>query len=318
MVSDPNQRRIIWRVGAVVLALFALIVLALQDDERLVTSSSSSKMPASTAFLRSFHSNQKSAEGNVINSTTTTITPGPEPEGGNETWATLYDNETQQTWLIRKRPAEYYLEKWQKLVDEQYSRTDMINELDLPSGIGFRGVLEMEDGRDFMCLIDFFRIWAKEEPFSGEPFFRWLDYGSGKQIEETRETKCDRQRLNHRRYGFLNETEREAAVVELRVKQTYTISEQDNVTVWQMTPRVQAVFAVSQQPVPEGIWLSVWDLNQRLHLIREEHVLTPDLPFDHWKMGHGSVLHGRPALYAGEMGISGDGIVGHTIPESGQ
>ena len=242
--------------------------------------------------------------------------------GSNATHAVMHDKRTGRQWMVRKRSIEYYVAGFQDLVDRKYKARDSSCQLDILSALGPPAVLEMEDGREFKCLDSFYALWEKK-PFSGEPFFDWLDYGSGRELESE---ACDRERFNRRRYAILNQTEREASRVEFRIEthvHTKHLGNDDKqnatatTTTTSMSDMVHVVFAATQEPVPEGIWLSVHDLNHNLHLIQGGQFPAPDYPFDYWKRGHASVTGGGPVLFAGEMGVSRRGKIKFINPNSG-
>jgi len=250
----------------------------------------------------------------------------------------MTDDQMGRQWLIQKRTLQEYEDERMDLANRTYkannndnNESTSLHQLDIISAIGLVAVLEMEDGRDFRCLRPYYKQWKTEVPFSGEPFFDWMDYGSGKKAVTD---LCSRKKLNAIRYGMLKAQTVESSVVEFRrrtVRRTldHRADSEDinnrnkkNTSNTITETMVQAVFVETQQPVQGGSWLSIWDLQERLHLIRGGYFMAQHQPqqqpkFFLWKQGHGSVTHGRPVLYAGEMNIGDAGRVQYTIPKSG-
>ena len=87
-------------------------------------------------------------------------------------------NKAGERWWVRK-------ESEQVLVDRLFAGK---NKYIGPNGTlsvvytarGDRGVLEAEDPfvRNYSPLAVYYEHWRSQLPFSGEPFFEWLDYGS--------------------------------------------------------------------------------------------------------------------------------------------
>lgn len=196
------------------------------------------------------------------------------------------------------KTLEHYKEEWRNLTQHTYLAQDEETQLDILKAIGPALVLEMEDGREYKCLDLYNKRWQDEQPFSGQPFLHWLDHGHGRHVEDPR---CLRERLNRRRYRKFNVTQIDQSRVELKACGG---GDGDNKN------KVCAVYAATQEPVPAGDWSSVWDLNQTLYLLKDGKFPADDtVPFEYWKVGHCSVTHGRPVLYAGEMGVvASDGV----------
>ena len=221
-------------------------------------------------------------------------------------YAELIDGD--RRWSIEKRTRNDYRREWDDVI-EKYTATDT-NDLDLVNGWGFRALLEMEDPahRDAWCLESFYEVWDREEPFSGESFFDWIDYGSGWQ-QQLETTEYTRRALNRRSYYLMNVTEVEGSVVDFNV---FTIEGNEDRIV------VHLSFSVSGEPVPTGTYLNIWNLDQRLHLLKEDHFDAPENSrIQYYKQGHASVTHGKPVMYAGEFGVGKNGQLLWTDPSSG-
>jgi len=210
----------------------------------------------------------------------------------------------------RRKSLQEFEQEWEDLANRFYRPTNdtassttrnqhtRLQELDIITALGFpTALLEMEDGRELWCLDSYHYLWSKEVPFSGQPFFEWLN------DTDIESEECSRARLNRRRYVKFNATQIEESVVELRSLHNAV---------------VQVVFAHNQEPVPDGTWLTVWGVDERLYMLRDTRVPTENgEPFEYYTQGHCSVTHGRPVLYAGEMSIFHQGIVVFTFPNSG-
>ena len=222
------------------------------------------------------------------------------------THAELIDGD--RRWWIEKRTRNDYRREWHDVTVEKYTATDT-NDLDLVKGWGFRALLEMEDPahRDAWCLENFHKVWDHEKPFSGESFFDWIDYGSGKQVETTEYT---RRALNKRSYHLMNVTEIEGSVVDFNV---FSVEGNEDRTV------VHLSFAITGEPVPTGTYLNVWNLDQRVHLLKEDHIDAPENSTSilYYKQGHASVTHGKPVKFAGEVGVGKNGQLLWSNPSSG-
>lgn len=225
------------------------------------------------------------------------------------THAELIDGD--RHWWIEKRTRNDYMREWYDRTVEKYTAATDTNDLDLVKGWGFKALLEMEDPahRDARCLESFYKVWHHEKPFSGESFFDWIDYGSGKQVETKKYT---RRALNKRSYHLMNVTEIEGSVVDFNVSSVLEGNEDRTV--------VYLSFAITSEPVPTGTFLNVWNLDQRVHLLKEDHMNPPENSTNsilYYKQGHASVTHGKPVKFAGEVGVGKNGQLLWSNPSSG-
>ena len=247
------------------------------------------------------------------------MSQGGNPQS-NATHALMVDTRTGTHWMVEKHSIEHYDADFLDLMNRKYKPHNASFQLDIISALGPAAVLEMEDGREYKCLGSFHKVWSSE-PFSGEPFLDWLDFGSGRELDSE---LCNHMHLNRRRYQMLNQIELEASRVEfhtetlVHINHDYNDDNQNATTMSNAREMVYAAFAATQLPVEPGLWLAVLDLNHNLYLIKEGFFPARDQPFDYWKRGHGSVTGGRPVLFAGEMVTVGRrGRVGYVIPNSG-
>lgn len=155
-----------------------------------------------------------------------------------------------------------------------------VEEVSIVNGIGFGGVLEMEDpfgGRNHRCLEKYFYTWVSMLPEKSrlrllegmDPivggFFEWLDYGKGLAIELP---KCERTSFDLKRYKKLTPTERKRFEIQLEFNQT-----------------------------TDGVFQFVYGIDRKLYMVDET------LRFDHAHIGHASLFCGRPVLMAGELEV---------------
>jgi len=240
----------------------------------------------------------------ATNATLVRLPASPEREklSDSSMMAVLIDGD--KHWYIRKRELEYYKDAFEVL--EQSYRGQDESQLDIVTALGRKAVLEMEDsrGRVPACLDSFYKIWQSEEPFSGENFFAWLDYGSGRMLDSE---KCDREKLNYVSYYFMNEKEIESSEVNLTVKKNESNS------------TVLLTFAKSGKVVPSGKYASIWGVDKKLYVFQDGDC-HPDtgngIAHRYWQ-GHCSLTHGAPVLHGGEMGIGENGTLLWTNPQSG-
>ena len=209
----------------------------------------------------------------------------------------------------RRRGLAFYEQEMEDLINRIYrpqnNTTNQTLQLDIVRVMGIGGVLEMEDGREIWCLEEYYKLWKNQQPFSGQPFLEWLDhpYNNSGSTEVMESKSCPRRVLNHRRFSKFNTSQIEASRIEFRVLHHKL---------------VQAVFVQSQQPVPDGTWDIIWDVNKRLYLSKEDYIYTSHgEPFEYYRLGHCSVTHGRPVLFAGEVVIGPWGLLVRVYPESG-
>lgn len=197
-------------------------------------------------------------------------------------------NEFGERWWIKKQSREN-LDRELRKIQAKYAKMAGQGELSIAKGM--QGVLELEDpkvGRP--CLIPYYRHWLSQVPFSGEPFFQWLDYGSGRHLELP---ICSRKRVDGNHIEFFDVTERRNAMVDLN------ISAQGDT--------VRLLFAHTRLPVPRGEWLFVWGRDKRLYLVREQRA----------KFIHMSVFVEEPVLHAGELQVGSEGKLLSINPDSG-
>ena len=166
-------------------------------------------------------------------------------------------------------------------------------DIDNPDNIG--ALLDAEDPRGHrfhMCFSLYHRRWMEQEPFSGIPFFDWLDFGSGKNITpvdldvhpELRNRgwgiDCPKEKFNDRKLHYLNLEERKQYAVDL--------------TPYQNGQHVRVTYRRSGAPIDDEaeVYLYVLSsLDQTLYVIPDAHPT----------IGHSTLIASEPALAAGEL-----------------
>eukprot|EP00978_Attheya_sp_CCMP212_P003604 scaffold7535_cov63-Attheya_sp.AAC.6 len=193
------------------------------------------------------------------------------------------------------------------MFNKYYGPTGTLNVMD---SMGPRAVLQAEDpmgGRVEKCLVKHFNIWEDEKPFSGESFFEWLDFGTGRMINihshDERGFSCLRKDQHQFRRKWFNETERENLRVDLKTS--------DN------GKSVQVIYRNSQKPVPYMTTDVAWGLDDEIYVIDREI-------YDKSITGHTSIFSAGPVKFAGQFEIGNDGKLlyiglhsGHYMPQAG-
>lgn len=99
----------------------------------------------------------------------------------NRTTAAAMENKLGEKWWVPKA-KKTVLKRKVFSRKRLYMGTNPNTTVDVVRALGERGVLEAEDpkSRNGECLAEYFQMWEEQEPFSGEPFYQWLDFGSGR------------------------------------------------------------------------------------------------------------------------------------------
>uniref|UniRef100_A0A7S0AZG4 Uncharacterized protein n=1 Tax=Minutocellus polymorphus TaxID=265543 RepID=A0A7S0AZG4_9STRA len=148
-----------------------------------------------------------------------------------------------------------------------------------------------------MCFSLYHRRWMEQEPFSGVPFYDWLDFGSGKNItpvdyEAHPELRnrgwgidCPKEKFNDRKLHYLNQEERKQYAVDL--------------TPFKNGELVRVTYQKSGAPIDDDteVYLFVLSIDGMLYVI----------PDAHQSIGHSTLIASEPALAAGELLIGKKG-----------
>ena len=177
--------------------------------------------------------------------------------------------------------------KWRAPLDSSGGGLDIDN----PDNIG--ALLEAEDPRGHrfhMCFSLYHRRWMEQEPFSGVPFYDWLDFGSGKNITpvdldahpELRNRgwgiDCPKEKFNDRKLHYLNLEERKQYAVDL--------------TPYQNGQHVRVTYRQSGAPIDDEAEVYLYLLS----LLDRQLYVIPDA---HPTIGHSTLIASEPALAAG-------------------
>jgi len=192
-------------------------------------------------------------------------------------------NDLGERWWVKKTSRE-------ALVDLLFSRKSSYvgpnGTLDIVSALGDRGVLEAEDpkgARPKARLWRAYGYWTSKGLFSGEPFFEWLDHGSGRKY---------RQYASMYKCKTLSDVERNKTAIQFEISQT------GNVTV---------VYKETALPVEMGDMLFVWGLNNVVYVARSRGK----------RFHHIGFFGAKPVLMSGEFTLMHNGSLSQVIPQSG-
>mmetsp|Transcript_4348 Transcript_4348/g.9499 ORF Transcript_4348/g.9499 Transcript_4348/m.9499 type:complete len:566 (-) Transcript_4348:142-1839(-) len=171
-------------------------------------------------------------------------------------------------------------------------------------------VLEAEDPRghrSFYCYQNYYYRYRDEPPFSGEMFFDWLDFGSGKHILDDdergarlhpmkRDKVCSKKNINREKIHCLNATGR------LWHEVNFEMSDDGNSLIARYRQSGKLVPKSSGARHPH---LYMWDLN-------ETFFVADDTLYEERFGGsfkHTSILASAPGLSAGEVYVGNNGTV---------
>jgi hypothetical protein len=216
-------------------------------------------------------------------------------------------NDIGERWWVKKQSKKNLMKEMDQMFNKYRGPTGTLNVMD---AMGRKAVLQAEDpmgGRVEMCLGQYFDIWESEKPFSGEPFYEWLDFGTGRMIDlNSRDVKgnsCLRKDQHEFRRKWFNESERENLRVDVKPS--------DNGT------SVRVVYRNSQKPVPPRKTDMVWGLDNEIYVVDREI-------YDKRFAGHASIFSAGPVKYAGRFVVGNHSQLlkvslhsGHYKPKAG-
>eukprot|EP00978_Attheya_sp_CCMP212_P018570 scaffold50976_cov69-Attheya_sp.AAC.1 len=211
-------------------------------------------------------------------------------------------NDIGERWWVKKQSKKSLKKEMEQIFNKYRGPTGSLNVID---SMGRSAVLQAEDpmgGRVETCLSQYFHIWEGEKPFSGEPFFEWLDFGTGRMINLP-SLGCSRKNPNQFRRKWFNETERENLRVDVKIS--------DN------GKSVRLIYRNSQKPVPHLKTDMAWGLDDEIYVIDREI-------YDKITAGHTSIFSAGPVKFAGRFVVKKDGKLykiglhsGHYRPQAG-
>ena len=151
-------------------------------------------------------------------------------------------------------------------------------------------LLEAEDPkvRNSGSLGPLVKVWHNQKPFSGESFFQWLDFGSGRSATYGR---YSRQEIEEDYCTPMTDEERKKAVV------IPTIVDEE----------VILRYEVADLPVEGGDMLFVWGLDSKIYVAPNEGA----------NFHHICFFHSMPVKMAGEFVIGHHGALEEVWPDSG-
>lgn len=173
-------------------------------------------------------------------------------------------------------------------------------------------MLDPSGHRRDVCFYNYITRWIQQQqPFSGQNFFDWLDYGTGATLFERNmkfdflpdlgyynqrtDEDCLKKSFNSKKVHYFNNTEREDWEVILSPSE----DGQDVIARYKKSKKV-----VSQSSF-DNPHLYMFDLNKRLYIIDND-------TWDRKKYGtikHTAILAGGPALSAGETWMKKNGAI---------
>jgi hypothetical protein len=204
--------------------------------------------------------------------------------------APAMSNTLGERWWIPKKSRHELL---QELFARKplYASADPNRTLDILRPRNSRAlILEADDPwvRNSGELPLYLRAWENEKPFSGEPFFQWLDFGKGRVVPNM-ETK--RANLDSMRCTVMDDDARAKAVVVASM----------------VEGKVVLRYEQYDLPVESGYMLYVWGTDGKLY------VHTDDGIYFH----HICIFGGKPVRMAGEVGVGEHGVIQEMWPQSG-
>eukprot|EP00977_Amphora_coffeiformis_P018509 scaffold6555_cov182-Amphora_coffeaeformis.AAC.9 len=197
-----------------------------------------------------------------------------------------------EKWFLRKRSKASLLTE---LVSRRklYMATDQNTTLDIlraDTTSTQEYLLEAEDPRvrNAGSLGPLLQAWHNQKPFSGEPFFQWLDFGSGRSATYGGYT---RQEIEEDFCTPMTDEQRAKAVV------VPTVVDEE----------VILRYEVAGLPVEGGDMLFVWGLDSKIYVAPNEGSLFHHICF----------FHSMPVKMAGELVIGEHGALSEVWSDSG-
>eukprot|EP00588_Corethron_pennatum_P018629 CAMPEP_0194307670 /NCGR_PEP_ID=MMETSP0171-20130528/4558_1 /TAXON_ID=218684 /ORGANISM="Corethron pennatum, Strain L29A3" /LENGTH=504 /DNA_ID=CAMNT_0039059855 /DNA_START=164 /DNA_END=1678 /DNA_ORIENTATION=+ len=199
------------------------------------------------------------------------------------------------TWWVRKITMTNWLEQLEKMKKKYIGPKDSLNIFH--DDAATRHTLEAEDPlrRTSGCLKYYYSKWEKKYDADDflEPFFDWLDYGSGSSI--VLKKKCgSREHLKQR--IIFHDAKRNQTEVSFEVKEKGSF--------------LKASYSKSGENLPKGDLLYVWSLDEKVYAAEEPKHSVEQLK-------HSSFFDSGPVLMAGMIRIGRKGQVLLINPSSG-
>lgn len=185
-----------------------------------------------------------------------------------------------------------------------YMGTDQNTTVDIIRAIGTEALVEAEDPklRNMYPLQEFLQVWKTQAPFSGEPFFQWLDFGSGRFASSESNTRAE---IEEEYCHVMDDEARAKAVVIPRIETV----ESDGEIGQGGNEKVQVIlrYEFADLPVESGYLLFVWGLDDKLYVHPDQSTLFHHICF----------FHARPVRAAGEIYVGEHGALQEIWNDSG-
>jgi len=144
------------------------------------------------------------------------------------------------------------------------------------------------------CMHDYYKLYIKQEPFSGAHYFDWFDFGEGNTILQDDE-KCNKETFNSHKVHYFTDEQRAFHKVYM------SKSEDGKKTILRYENNDELVPASEGEGASSG-HLYMWDLDENFYVV--------DSRWNEEKFGvakHTGLMAGQPALSAGEVYMNENG-----------
>lgn len=192
-------------------------------------------------------------------------------------------------WIPKKGKSELLQELFAR--KPLYASADPNRTLDILRPASRRHLLlEADDPwvRNSGELPAYLQAWQKEVPFSGEPFFQWLDFGKGRVVSNMETSRAD---LDTMRCTVMDDDARAKAVVVPSM----------------VEGKVVLRYEKYDLPVESGYMLYVWGTDGKLYVHTDDGIYFHHICF----------FGGKPVRMAGEVGVGEHGVIQEMWPQSG-
>lgn len=171
--------------------------------------------------------------------------------------------------------------------------------------MGDDALVEAEDPklRNYVSLKEYFKVWKNQEPFSGEPFYQWLDFGSGRSLPSE---SYDRAEIEEDYCEAMDDAARAKAVVIPQIK-IEPPSDDDDADSSEETVDIFLRYEQADLPVEGGYLLFVWGLDEKLYVY----------PSGGTQFHHIGFFRAMPVRLAGEVYVGTHGKLEEIWNDSG-
>eukprot|EP00587_Corethron_hystrix_P008770 CAMPEP_0113315812 /NCGR_PEP_ID=MMETSP0010_2-20120614/11332_1 /TAXON_ID=216773 ORGANISM="Corethron hystrix, Strain 308" /NCGR_SAMPLE_ID=MMETSP0010_2 /ASSEMBLY_ACC=CAM_ASM_000155 /LENGTH=293 /DNA_ID=CAMNT_0000172391 /DNA_START=663 /DNA_END=1541 /DNA_ORIENTATION=+ /assembly_acc=CAM_ASM_000155 len=199
-------------------------------------------------------------------------------------------NSGEESWWVRKIKKSHFDEEVKEM-GKRFIGPE--GTLSVTKGMGRAAILEGEDPdrRTSGCLKEYYSRWKKSnENGLMEPFFEWMNYGSGSflSVNETDMHKCFVGEELAQTMRF-NKKQRNQTAVSFEIKEGGDL--------------VKAYYSNSGLYLPETYLHIVWGLDKQIYAAEESKSTNPQ------KLKHASFFRSGPVWFAGGINIGTEGKV---------